>query len=158
MACWFYPVAKAVSKSEANMAPNPPPILNLGLFRPIFSPTDFIQIKGRGTRKHDFRELLFDETIKEEAIGFDGMKIDRMFYQKFEDTIPLSAEVVVPIRGDLFFQHDQTAGRLEVGSGLAAAEGLEVGGEFGLDLREVVFVGGAALGTEAEAIVLDFEE
>ncbi len=29
-------------------------ILNLGLFRPIFSPTDFIQIKGRGTRKHGF--------------------------------------------------------------------------------------------------------
>ena len=27
-------------------------ILNLGLFRPIFSPTDFIQIKGRGTRTH----------------------------------------------------------------------------------------------------------
>ena len=24
-------------------------ILNLGLFRPIFSPTDFVQIKGRGT-------------------------------------------------------------------------------------------------------------
>jgi len=42
-----------------------PDILNLGLFRPIFSPTDFIQIKGRGTRRHDFREQLFDETIKE---------------------------------------------------------------------------------------------
>jgi len=42
-----------------------PDILNLGLFRPIFSPTDFIQIKGRGTRKHDFREQLFDESIKE---------------------------------------------------------------------------------------------
>ena len=40
-------------------------ILNIGLFRPIFSPTDFIQIKGRGTRKHDFRELLFDDTLKE---------------------------------------------------------------------------------------------
>jgi len=40
-------------------------ILNLGLFRPIFSPTDFIQIKGRGTRKHDFRELLFDDSLKE---------------------------------------------------------------------------------------------
>jgi type I restriction enzyme R subunit len=134
-----------------------PDILNLGLFRPIFSPTDFIQIKGRGTRKHDFRELLFDEaikesvkaptktafklfdffanceyfeakynydqvlklpkpkaqrgegdsgegpvvtggtyehlgedilaTIKEETIGFEGMKIDRMFYEKFEDTV-----------------------------------------------------------------------
>ena len=40
-------------------------ILNLGLFRPIFSPTDFIQIKGRGTRKHDFLELLFDDSRKE---------------------------------------------------------------------------------------------
>jgi 1-aminocyclopropane-1-carboxylate deaminase/D-cysteine desulfhydrase-like pyridoxal-dependent ACC family enzyme len=29
-------------------------LLNLGLFRPIFSPTDFIQIKGRGARKLDF--------------------------------------------------------------------------------------------------------
>ena len=133
-----------------------PDLLNLGLFRPIFSPTDFIQIKGRGTRKHDFREQLFDETIresvkepkktsfklfdffanceyfekefkydevrklpkpkaeggegggegpvvtggtyehlgddllstiKEEAIGYEGMKIDRMFYEKFEDTV-----------------------------------------------------------------------
>ena len=132
-------------------------ILNLGLFRPIFSPTDFIQIKGRGTRKHDFREVLFDDTlkegvqqpiktafklfdffanceyfeedfnydqvlklpppkgkggedpgsegpvvtavtyehlgddlistIKEEAVGVQGMKIDRMFYEKFEDTV-----------------------------------------------------------------------
>ena len=40
-------------------------ILNLGMFRPIFSPTDFIQIKGRGTRTHDFREELFDDEIKE---------------------------------------------------------------------------------------------
>lgn len=29
-------------------------ILNLALMRPIFSPTDFVQIKGRGTRKHNF--------------------------------------------------------------------------------------------------------
>ena len=33
-------------------------ILNLGLFRPIFSPTDFVQIKGRGTRKHNFPDQL----------------------------------------------------------------------------------------------------
>ena len=38
-------------------------ILNLGLFRPIFSPTDFIQIKGRGTRPHNFLEQLFDESM-----------------------------------------------------------------------------------------------
>uniref|UniRef100_E6PLD3 Helicase ATP-binding domain-containing protein n=1 Tax=mine drainage metagenome TaxID=410659 RepID=E6PLD3_9ZZZZ len=41
-----------------------PDILNLGLFRPIFSPTDFIQIKGRGTRRHDFRQELFDDSLK----------------------------------------------------------------------------------------------
>ena len=128
-------------------------ILNLGLFRPIFSPTDFIQIKGRGTRRHNFLEQLFDEevkeavrqpkkvtfklfdffatceyfekefdydkvlklpqlksqtdgggivatvstyehlgedilsTIAEEVIGYEGMKIDRMFFEKFEDTV-----------------------------------------------------------------------
>ena len=133
-----------------------PDILNLALMRPIFSPTDFIQIKGRGTRKHDFGEQLFDadlkaslaeprknayklfdffanceffeeefdydqviplpkpkaegqggggalppppgewheyegpdiiDTIVEEPIGHDGMKIDRMFYQRFEETL-----------------------------------------------------------------------
>ncbi|MBI2424665.1 MAG: DEAD/DEAH box helicase family protein [Candidatus Hydrogenedentes bacterium] len=132
-------------------------ILNLGMLRPIFSPTDFIQIKGRGTRKHNFLELLFDGTnkervtqpqktafklfdffanceyfeekfkydevlklpqpqakgpetgdsdapvetggayehlgadiiasIREETIGYDGMKIDRMFFERFEDTV-----------------------------------------------------------------------
>ena len=40
-------------------------ILNLGMFRPIFSPTDFVQIKGRGTRRHNFLEQLFDEDLKD---------------------------------------------------------------------------------------------
>lgn len=39
-------------------------ILNIGLFRPIFSPTDFIQIKGRGTRRHNFLNELFDDDIQ----------------------------------------------------------------------------------------------
>src|SRR5206468_11119194 len=42
-----------------------PDILNLGLFRPTFSPTDFIQMKGRGTRKHNFLEQLFDDRLKD---------------------------------------------------------------------------------------------
>ena len=132
-------------------------ILNLALLRPIFSPTDFIQIKGRGTRKHNFLEQLFDNSlkdailqphkstfklfdffanceyfeekfnydqvlklprpqrkrrddggdigpvvlvgtyehlgadilamIKEDTIGYAGMKIDRMFFENFEDTV-----------------------------------------------------------------------
>ncbi len=42
-----------------------PDILNLGLFRPLFSPTDFIQIKGRGTRRHNFLDLLLDDSLKD---------------------------------------------------------------------------------------------
>lgn len=130
---------------------------NLALFRPVFSPTDFIQIKGRGTRRHSFLEQLFDESlkagvsnaekktfklfdffanceyfeteynydevlklpaparkrrdgdgdgpvvtyediyehvgadilasIKEQHVGYEGMKIDRMFFERFEDTV-----------------------------------------------------------------------
>ena len=44
-----------------------PDILNLGLFRPVFSPTDFVQIKGRGTRPHRFVDHLRDEQLKEEV-------------------------------------------------------------------------------------------
>ncbi len=43
-------------------------LLNIGLFRPIFSPTDFVQIKGRGTRKHNFPDELFDDSIKEQIV------------------------------------------------------------------------------------------
>jgi len=137
-------------------------LLNIAMLRPIFSPSDFIQIKGRGTRKFDFkfeeknylhqketiiktkeRFKLFDffanceyfeekfnydeiiklppikkkknggnptdpplpppppipegayesvipdkiETFQEQMIGFDGMKIDRMFFSSFSETI-----------------------------------------------------------------------
>jgi len=129
-------------------------LLNLCMMRPIFSPADFVQIKGRGTRKNTFEykfknelgeeekeqhekeffklfdffanceyfeeEFDYDEKLKlpkpkagggfespppppgkkytsllpdpllllnEQLIGQDGMKIDRMLYQKFEDRI-----------------------------------------------------------------------
>ena len=145
-----------------------PDLLNLALMRPVFSPSEFVQIKGRGTRKHDFREQLQEEALKaqvarphktayklfdffatceyfeekfdydevlklprpgraggddagdgkggdtggstgeggtlnngayhhtttdaittqdEAQIGFQGMKVDRMFFEKFEDTV-----------------------------------------------------------------------
>lgn len=133
-----------------------PDLLNICMMRPIFSPADFVQIKGRGTRKNTFEfkfknELneeeikryekdvfkLFDffanceyfeekfdydeklklpqppksggfegpgpqppthdpykslqpdplMTIKEQQIGYEGMKIDRMLFKKFEDRI-----------------------------------------------------------------------
>lgn len=48
-----------------------PNILNLALMRPIFSPTEFIQIKGRGTRVHTFEHKFKNELGEEEAISID---------------------------------------------------------------------------------------
>lgn len=46
-------------------------ILNICLMRPIFSPTDFIQIKGRGTRKYSFNYRDADkEVINSEKATF----------------------------------------------------------------------------------------
>jgi len=142
-------------------------ILNLGLFRPIFSPTDFVQMKGRGTRRHNFLDQLFDDsrkdgvsqpqktafklfdffanceyfeeefnydevlklprpkgksregeggkgpvvtggtyehlgadilfTVQQETIGHEGMKIDRMFFEKFEDTVRDNAGIAAAV-------------------------------------------------------------
>lgn len=44
-----------------------PDIQNLCLMRPIFSPTDFVQIKGRGTRKHDFSESFRDNQLRQQT-------------------------------------------------------------------------------------------
>ncbi|MBL1161966.1 MAG: DEAD/DEAH box helicase, partial [Chlorobi bacterium] len=48
-----------------------PNILNLALMRPIFSPTEFIQIKGRGTRVHTFEHKFKNELREEETISID---------------------------------------------------------------------------------------
>lgn len=52
-----------------------PDLLNLCMMRPIFSPSDFVQIKGRGTRKHTFEykqknELGEEEIIQQEKKAF----------------------------------------------------------------------------------------
>ncbi|MCK6612368.1 MAG: DEAD/DEAH box helicase family protein [Bacteroidia bacterium] len=48
-----------------------PNILNLALMRPIFSPTEFIQIKGRGTRVHTFEHKFKNELGETETISID---------------------------------------------------------------------------------------
>lgn len=68
-----------------------PDILNLALMRPIFSPTEFIQIKGRGTRKHDFSKELLDvamhESVREPEKSayklFDFFATCEFFEEKF---------------------------------------------------------------------------
>lgn len=46
-------------------------ILNIALMRPVFSPADFVQIKGRGTRRHTFSYLNENnEQIEHQKSGF----------------------------------------------------------------------------------------
>ncbi len=56
-----------------------PDLLNLALMRPIFSPSEFVQIKGRGTRKHNFLTELTDPALKAQ-IG----KQDKTQYKLFD--------------------------------------------------------------------------
>ncbi len=58
-------------------------IINLGLMRPIFSPTDFIQMKGRGTRLHTFKYK--DKKIKKDTFKiFDFFATCEYFEKKFQ--------------------------------------------------------------------------
>ncbi len=66
-------------------------LLNVVLLRPIFSPTDFIQIKGRGTRKYMFRYLEKDgaqvtthEKAKEAFKLFDFFAVCEYFEEHFD--------------------------------------------------------------------------
>lgn len=69
-----------------------PDLLNLALMRPVFSPSEFVQIKGRGTRKHDFREQLQDEALKAQVVQphkvayklFDFFANCEFFEEKFD--------------------------------------------------------------------------
>ena len=65
-------------------------LLNVVLLRPIFSPTDFIQIKGRGTRKYSFRYTeKEDGNVQEHAKSkekfklFDFFAVCEYFEEKF---------------------------------------------------------------------------
>ena len=65
-------------------------LLNIVLLRPIFSPTDFIQIKGRGTRKYPFRyvekeggQVQEHTKPKEKFKLFDFFAVCEYFEEKF---------------------------------------------------------------------------
>ena len=78
-------------------------ILNLCLMRPIFSPQDFVQIKGRGTRKHNFRYTGLDELgnkieiVKEK----EAFKLFDFFgnYEYFENDFNYDEAIKLPPLG-----------------------------------------------------------
>ena len=56
--------------------------MNLAIFRPIFSPSEFIQIKGRGTRLNTFKYE--DQVAKKETFKlFDFFAVCEYFEEKF---------------------------------------------------------------------------
>ncbi len=63
-------------------------ILNLALLRPVFSPTDFVQIKGRGTRKFTFEYKDEDGEVRKVAKDkyrfFDFFANFEYFEKKFD--------------------------------------------------------------------------
>lgn len=78
-------------------------ILNICLMRPIFSPTDFIQIKGRGTRKHNFTRQITDERIARE-VAYAEKETFKLFdffgnYEYFEEKFQYDQILKLPKRG-----------------------------------------------------------
>jgi type I restriction enzyme R subunit len=72
-------------------------ILNLALMRPVFSPTDFVQIKGRGTRKFTFEYNDYDANqvlirTKERFKFFDFFAT----CEYFENEFPYDEKIKLP--------------------------------------------------------------
>jgi type I restriction enzyme R subunit len=80
-----------------------PNILNLGLMRPIFSPTEFIQIKGRGTRIYTFVHKYKNELGEEEVIAVkkEGYKLFDFFAtcEYFEEKYQYDQVLKLPVKG-----------------------------------------------------------
>lgn len=73
-------------------------LLNIALMRPVFSPTDFVQMKGRGTRKWNFEYLDYqngNELIKEVK---DKFKFFDFFAacEYFEKEFPYDEKIKLP--------------------------------------------------------------
>jgi len=80
-----------------------PDILNLAMMRPIFSPSDFVQMKGRGTRKHGFAEEMRDP-VRKVALATEKKSVFRLFdffanCEYFEEKYQYDEELKLPKPG-----------------------------------------------------------
>jgi type I restriction enzyme R subunit len=71
-------------------------LLNVALMRPVFSPTDFVQMKGRGTRKWSFEYNNYSDA--EIAIEKDKFKFFDFFAscEYFEKDFPYDEKIKLP--------------------------------------------------------------
>jgi type I restriction enzyme R subunit len=78
----------AVSVDMLSTGYNCRDLLNIALMRPIFSPTEYIQIKGRGTRLFTFK-IGNTEYEKKNFFMLDFCAVAEYFEEKYDYTIPL---------------------------------------------------------------------
>ena len=78
----------AVSVDMLSTGYNCRDLLNIALMRPIFSPTEYIQIKGRGTRLFTFR-IKNTEYEKKNFFLLDFCAVAEYFEEKYDYSIPL---------------------------------------------------------------------
>ena len=78
----------AVSVDMLSTGYNCRDLLNIGLFRPIFSPTEYIQIKGRGTRLYTFK-IGHTEYEKKNFFILDFCAVAEYFEEKYDYSLPL---------------------------------------------------------------------
>ena len=78
----------AVSVDMLSTGYNCRDLLNIGLMRPIFSPTEYVQIKGRGTRLFTFK-VGNTEYEKKNFFLLDFCGVAEYFEDKYDYTVPL---------------------------------------------------------------------
>ena len=78
----------AVSVDMLSTGYNCRDLLNIALMRPIFSPTEYIQIKGRGTRLFTFK-IGNTEYEKKNFFMLDFCAVAEYFEEKYDYTVPL---------------------------------------------------------------------
>jgi len=79
----------AVSVDMLSTGYNCRDLLNIGLMRPIFSPTEYIQIKGRGTRLFTFR-IGNTEYEKKHFFLLDFCAVAEYFEEEYDYSLPLT--------------------------------------------------------------------
>lgn len=79
----------AVSVDMLSTGYNCRDLLNVVLMRPVFSPTEYIQIKGRGTRLYTFR-VGNTEYEKKNFFLLDFCAVAEYFEEKYDYTVPLA--------------------------------------------------------------------
>ena len=78
----------AVSVDMLSTGYNCRDLLNIALMRPVFSPTEYIQIKGRGTRRFTFK-IEHTEYEKQRFFLLDFCAVAEYFEEKYDYTLPL---------------------------------------------------------------------